>query len=291
MKNICTLLFSSLMILGIVNAQNNAFDLAPKNQDSPAKIYLDPHKKMEQKHSRSGLIYENGPILNSPGSGLGGADESILQDGSLGLNILGFGHQVSANNWIADDFIITAGGGWDFTGIAFYSYQTGSTTTSTMDDLRIIIYDGDPSLPTTNIVWGDEVTNRLSSTSWSGIYRVTEGASGTTSNRPIMLNTCDVNFHLDAGSYWMAWQTGGTLASGPWAPPVTINGQATTGNGMQSIAGTTAFVTALDSGINTPQDFPFLIYGTAIVSVPISNWAIIFSMLLLGLFVAFRLRF
>ena len=42
-----------------------------------------------------------------------------------------------------------------------------------------------------------------------------------------------VNTFLPAGTYWVDWQADGTLASGPWAPPVSILGQTTTGNALQ----------------------------------------------------------
>jgi hypothetical protein len=67
---------------------------------------------------------------------------------------------------------------------------------------------------------------------------------------------------LPAGTYWLAWQTDGTLASGPWAPPITIVGQTTTGNGLQSLAGTTTFAPANDGGTLTQQGFPFILEGS-----------------------------
>ncbi len=48
--------------------------------------------------------------------------------------------------------------------------------------------------------------------------------------------------------------------SGPWAPPVTINGQATTGDALQYIPAT-GWSPVLDTGSLTPQDFPFQVYG------------------------------
>ena len=35
--------------------------------------------------------------------------------------------------------------------------------------------------------------------------------------------------NLPAGQYWVQWGMTGSLASGPWCPPVTISGQAVTG--------------------------------------------------------------
>ena len=56
-----------------------------------------------------GLIYDNGPFINGLGTGVGGANESILQNTSLGMNTYGFGHQVAHNNRICDDFTVPPG--------------------------------------------------------------------------------------------------------------------------------------------------------------------------------------
>ena len=63
---------------------------------------------------------------------------------------------------------------------------------------------------------------------------------------------------LAPGTYWVQFQFGGTVASGPWAPPVTILGQTATGNGLQSLAG--VWGQALDGTFH--QDLPFIIIGT-----------------------------
>ncbi|GAB4578791.1 MAG: hypothetical protein Fur0022_15280 [Anaerolineales bacterium] len=205
------------------------------------------------------VLYDNGPLVTHPGAGAGGADESRLQSTSLGMTTLGFGHQVSANNRVADDFTITDPGGWDIDNIIFYAYQTGSTTASTITEVNVQIWDGPPNAGGT-VIWGDTSTNVMTDTVWTNIYRVTETTIGNT-QRPIMANTVAVGgLHLDPGTYWIDWQSNGSLASGPWAPPVTILGQTTTGNGLQSIAG--VWGAALDGGTSTPQGFPFTVLGT-----------------------------
>jgi hypothetical protein len=250
-------------------------------------VNLDPNQVILPLGAGDVVLHDNGPLVNSPGTGAGGADESVLQDESLGLNTLGVGNQIPPiNNWIADDFVVPTGG-WDITKFVFYAYQTSAPTTSTINDVRFIIYDGVPGATGTNIVWGDGNTNRLTNTIWSDIYRVTETTGGAT-NRPIMQNTCDVTINLPAGTYWVAWQVGGSASySGPWAPPITINGQTTTGNGMQSISGG-AYATYLDIGTSTAQGFPFVIYGAE--SVPVSNWAIVIGLVLIGAFIVVRYR-
>ena len=44
--------------------------------------------------SNSGaVLYNNGPLVNNPGGGVGGADESVVQNTSLGMTSWGLGHQ------------------------------------------------------------------------------------------------------------------------------------------------------------------------------------------------------
>ena len=76
-----------------------------------------------------------------------------------------------------------------------------------------------------------------------------------------MSATANVNVFLPGGTYWLVWALAGTLIDGPWIPPVTINGQATTGNGLQ-LCTCSGWGPALDGGSNTQQAFPFVIDGT-----------------------------
>lgn len=209
--------------------------------------------------------FSNGPLITNPGAGAGGADISRLQT-SVGMNVLGFGAQIANTNSVADDFVVPAGG-WKINSITFYAYQTGSTTTSTINDLRVQIWGGGAPNAGGTVVFGDMTTNRLSGTGFSNIYRDSETAPGAT-NRPIMTATANLGgFLLPAGTYWVEVSFGGTLASGPWAPPTTVVG-ATSGcnpgpcNGLQNLAGT--WNPLLDTGTAaTVQDVPFIIDFTA----------------------------
>ena len=202
------------------------------------------------------LLFNNGPLVNSAGTGTGGADESILQSTSLGMNSLGGGIQFAAGNHMAEDFTVDAT--WTIDEFTFYAYQTGSTTTSTFTGGYVQIYNGDPSNGGT-VVWGDMTTNRMTSTTFSNIYRISETTGG--SDRPIMEIVCGTEgLVLEAGSYWVEYTLDGSLASGPWAPPVTITGETTTGNAKQLTS--TGWADLLDSGTETPQGLPLLINGT-----------------------------
>ncbi|MBZ0112540.1 MAG: hypothetical protein K8J08_08775 [Thermoanaerobaculia bacterium] len=222
------------------------------------------------------VLYDNGPLVNSPGTGVGGADEAVLQNVSLGLNTLGAGHQVLNGNRVADDFTIVDPGGWDIDAFTFFAYQTGSSTTSTITAVNFRIHDAAP--PGGTVIFGDNTTNVLTSTGWSNVYRVTETTTGVATDRPVMANTVQLAspLHLDPGTYWVDWQTDGSLASGPWAPPININGTAATGNALQSIGDNgVTFAALLDGGVGAdPMGLPFIIEGvivgsgTPVIEVP-----------------------
>lgn len=198
--------------------------------------------------------YSSGPYLNSPGTGPSGTDESILQNASLGMSTVGYNCNASALSWLADDFVV-AEPGLDVDQVLFYAYQTGSTTTSTITGARYQVWDGPPNLPTSSVLFGDLVTNRMTGTAWSNAYRRAETTPGNTT-RPIMVQTCSAGFHLPAGTYWLQFGLTGTLSSGPWQPPVAIWGTPETGNALQYYMG---FWTPLrDGGSGTPpQGVPF----------------------------------
>lgn len=197
------------------------------------------------------LLFDGGPILNQP------PDQSVLQDLSLAMGTYGFGCQISAGNIMADDFMVGAEG-WIVQELVFFHYQTGSSLTSTINDIRASILDGSPDLPGSTVIWGDMVTNIMSSSVFSGIYRTLESAPGAT-NRPIMATTCLVNFNLPAGHYWVQQQAGGTLSSGPWQPPVSIWNQCETGDSFQYT--TAGWAYAVDTASGCAQGMPFLING------------------------------
>jgi len=198
------------------------------------------------------MLHDNGPLVNSIGTGTGGADESVLQ---AGLGTYGFGCQFPLGYQIADDFEVV-GSTWTVDQITVYGYQTNSGPPSSFVGCYLEIYDGDPSAGGT-VIWGDLSTNVLTTTDWTGIYRV--NAVGGGSARPIMYLTCETpGLSLPAGTYWMTYSLDGTGASGPWTPPVTIDGVLATGNGLQN---TGTWGPALDGSYQ--QDFPFLIEGNA----------------------------
>lgn len=215
------------------------------------------------RHFYGSALYDNGPLVNSPGTGAGGADESVLQNVSLNMNGLGFAHYPSNGSRVADDFTVT-GSGWQIDSVLFYAYQLDAPIDpSTITAVTLRIWDGPPGLGNSNVIFGNNSTNRLLESQWSGIYRVDEETQGN-DQRPIMANLVDVNTYLPPGTYWLDWQSDGTLFSGPWAPPITINGQNTTGNARQFLGGT--WQPLVDSGTLTGQGLPFVLLGAPLCS-------------------------
>lgn len=226
-----------------------------------------------------GLVYDNGSFVTGIGTGAGGADESVLQNTSLGMNTLGSGAQCNFPASLADDFTVPAGEAWAINQMTFYGYQTGSSTTSTFTGISIRIWDGNPALVGSNIIFGDLSSNVMSSTAWTGVYRVLESGLGAT-NRPIMEVKANISTVLLDGTYWVEYcLTGSSSFSGPWVPPVTVLGNNTTGDMLQNNSGTWANP-VLDFGTNTPQGLSFQIaYSQAVPTV--SEWGLIILALLL----------
>jgi uncharacterized repeat protein (TIGR01451 family) len=206
------------------------------------------------------VLFDNGPLITSVGTGVGGEDESVLENTTLGMTTLGAGHTGAFR--VADEFTIT-GDDWDITTITFFAYQTGATA-STITEVNLQIWDGVPGAMGSSVIFGDDTTNRMSATSFSNILRVTEATTGTANNRQIAANIVDVNITLTAGTYWLDWQSNGSAGSGPWAPPVTITGQTVTGNAMQSNTGVWGPLN--DGGTGTALGMPFIVEGSVVVS-------------------------
>lgn len=139
---------------------------------------------------RSNLLYSNGPIITSTGDGYDGGDVSVLENVSLGMDFYGYNVQYNVGNRIADDFVVDSQ--WTIESIKLFGYQPMSFTgVSTFTGAYLQIWDGSPDDPDSNIIWGDLVTNRMTSTSFTNIFRVLESGSLIDNGRAIMEVNCE----------------------------------------------------------------------------------------------------
>jgi hypothetical protein len=269
MKKTITFLIAGFFLFGMIQqgiAQSTTHDEQSDvlKNTSGIQSNVKPPVTWTYHNGKGGMLFDNGPLNNIPGSA-GNPDTSRLQSVTLSMTTLGFGIQLTAttSNRIADDFTI-ADSTWAIDSIVFFTYQTGSTTVSTSTGGNLRIWDGAPDLLSSNIVWGDDITDRLANTYWSNIYRDTESATGIgLTTRPIMRNVLQTaGWYLHPGTYWVDYQAEGSLASGPWGPPITINGLTVTGNALQMTSA--GWALANDGGSLTQQGIPFIVYGSKV---------------------------
>jgi hypothetical protein len=188
-------------------------------------------------------LHDNGPLITNP------PNVSALQAGDT---LFGWGAQVTALNAMGDDFTVPAGG-WNVTAMDFYSYQTGNTSLATTNTgINTIIYTGLTG-DTTNPV---ATYNGPQSASTFHAFRTTTALTET--NRCIWQLRAPVVVALAAGPHWVSVNFTGTLASGPWTPPVTP--VVAVPNALQSIAGA-AFAPPALNGAHF-DDVAFKIFGT-----------------------------
>ena len=201
------------------------------------------------------ILWDNGPFVTYPDA-CSGMDVSRLQ-ASLGMYTFGFGHQYASGNHLADEFVVPFPASWSIESITFFAYQTGAPSNpSPITGIYYQIWDGPPDNPASNIIFGDLVTNRMMSSVPVNAQRDYE--TDTCQNiRYIFATTASGGAILPSGTYWIEWTVDGTTDySGPWAPPITLIGQTTTGNAMQYISANGAWQPVLDVG---QQGFPFII--------------------------------
>ena len=198
------------------------------------------------------MIYDNGPFWNVAGN----PNVSLLESAALGMNTLGSGAQFTGGNSVADDVVFTQG--VDITSIDVFTYQTGANPPS-ITAVYLQVWDGDPSGGGANVVWGDLVTDILDDVVYANANRASETTPADASRKIQRATVVTSGLSLAAGTYWIEYTFEGSGASGPWAPPIAILGQATTGNALQNQNGT--WIALEDSGSFTPQGLPFVIYG------------------------------
>ena len=205
--------------------------------------------------------YTNGNLSTGANLAGGGAAApagttwSQLQGTNSGL---GFGANITAGITLADNFVVPAGPNWGLTKVSFFAYSTNfAGAVSPFNDVRVLIYNADPSIGNPTPIFGDFTTNRFASSTFSNIYRTAATASLV---RGIWRVEANVSTSLAPGTYWIEWQLGNGGISN-FTPPSTVAGVPTPpgGNSKQrTIAGNT-WVNIVDAGGGGAQDQYFII--------------------------------
>lgn len=194
-------------------------------------------------------LYSNGsaspsdPALSTGATSAGGAAapvgatwSELAFDGTAANAIAGFSTHtlggVQAPYRFASRMVVPIGG-WRINSISFYAYQPGyAGAGSPFGALNLRIWNGQPGNGTSTVVWGDDTTNVLGSSTATDIYRVFNSAPTSLlpltpdTTRRIWRSDASVgNTLLAAGTYWLDWQI---VPSDPnedaFSPPITAVG-------------------------------------------------------------------
>ena len=206
-------------------------------------------------------LWNNGGFVTGTGNGFGGADTSAIQSPSTTFG----GSALNGTFHRADNFTVS-GGGWDINSFTFFAYQTqtngAANNVSTLTGIFLQLWNGDPMSGGTVIQTTSG--NLMSSTGFTGVYRVS--TDPLNSQRAIMSVTADVSSWLTSpladGNYYIEWSLTGTVASGPWAPP--IANMTTDGGSRLYTVSTTTWSANTDANLGFSPDYPFLIEGDAV---------------------------
>jgi Secretion system C-terminal sorting domain len=191
------------------------------------------------------------------------------------------------NLLISDDFTIPTGETWNISSFDFLGYATDFGFTpagNPIDVLRVAIYDGNPSLPTSNLVAGSLTSNvfDLANSPEAFLYRV-DWSIGDVGVAPVLNKKLwkmrgTLQQTLSAGTYWVIWQVHAVDDFGIFFAPNTIIGNrglpfynAIIRNNVSNV-----WVPSFDQGVpasapNYNMDYPFKINGTIINLVTSKN--------------------
>lgn len=261
MKKITLSLFSLAVCAFTMQITAQVAENVTEYNPNPQTVSTEVADFSNNYQAMGGIVYSNGPYFNVAGGGFGGADLSLLENTSVGNTTLGSNNSTGGGFRVADEWVVTET--VEVSAIDFYGYQTGSTTTSSFTSVTLVVWDGEPEVGT--VIYGDNAISAMVTTQWSGAYRASEtDPQGNT--RPIMRNTVETpGLVLTPGTYWFDWDADGSIASGPWAPPIAAPlGTGASGNGKQFIPSSGVWQDLQDGGSGNPLGLPFDVTGTVL---------------------------
>ena len=204
-------------------------------------------------------LYSNGPLsTGATAAGTAAPTGFTWSEVQSGNTAAGFNGAVGTFS-IADNFSVI--GSWNVTKFTFFAYSTGyAGTASPFTDVRVAIYNTDPSVGNPTPVFGDRTTNRFLASSTASMYRIFNATPGTT--RQIFKIEASVPVTLNTGNYWVEFAVGTSLASN-FMPPVTIVGLVSPPGANAKQRDATGVWSSVVDGTNA-QEMPFIIDGTSL---------------------------
>lgn len=167
-------------------------------------------------------LFSNGAFITSQDGGTGGiaglpisrSDPFTVPGSTFNFSTTGVAATVLTNTAVAEDFTVPAGG-WDLDALTVYAFQT-SQSAPTVTQVHVNIWtatpynefspDGAPSpLPQPVLA-----TSLVLDAGVGTFVAHRQGASGTSTNRPVFAYTVSLNGlpdggRLGAGTYWIQW--------------------------------------------------------------------------------------
>ncbi len=230
--------------------------------------------------SKSGVTSPTGYTWSELQNDTGNTTETNKSTGFAGY----FNTAGTTSFQLGDDFTVPAGEQWSITSFDFFAHQNSyAGTTIPVNQLRVQIWNGNPSLPGSAVVAGDMTNNVLDAAGSGGntfMYRIPNSIIGTTiiapnTNRKIWKVRGTISTTLTPGTYWVVYQFHATNDGSIFVPSVTISGtrgQAGWNAKQNFVANTTpgtvlGWADILDVGDpaaapDVAQDLPFAINGT-----------------------------
>lgn len=210
-----------------------------------------------------GQTFMNGNLSTGATTSTGTAAPAGFTWSQLQLtnNSLGYAASIAAGAGftVADDFTVPAGPSWNLTMATFYAYSTNyAGATSPFNDVRVQIYNTNPSVGSPTPIFGDLNTNRIAASSTASMYRTAATASTA---RQIWKIDANISVTLAPGTYWIEWQVGnGGLSN--FSPPSTVVGTTTQpgNNAIQRTLSSSTWAALTDVG--GPQAMPFMLSYT-----------------------------
>jgi len=153
--------------------------------------------------------------------------------------------RLTAGVVVADEFAV--GAATVIEPVELVDCQTGaSSAVPTATGVFLEILNAAPSASGAPVAGSPGFANNLFASNlvshaFSGVFQVQDTAQAATS-RPILSVkvVLPTPVTLTAGVYWLQWSLTGSLASGPWCPPLATLDQGATGNAEQKVGATAA---------------------------------------------------